>query len=59
MSGVLKKSVLVLLVVFIGYYMFQDPNGLAQTTKDAGAALWDGLANLFGALIDFLDAVKS
>ncbi|MBO9519996.1 MAG: hypothetical protein J7518_00550 [Nocardioidaceae bacterium] len=59
MTGVLKKGLVLLVVVFIGFYMFNDPNGLAQTTKDASAGLWDGLTNLFGAMIDFLDAIKS
>ncbi|MCZ4500058.1 MAG: hypothetical protein JWQ74_2613 [Marmoricola sp.] len=59
MAGVLKKSVGLLVVVFIGFYMFTDPNGLAQTAKDGGAALWTALTQLFGALIDFINAVKS
>jgi single-stranded DNA-binding protein len=32
MAGVLKKGMVVLVVVFIGFYMFTDPNGLAETT---------------------------
>jgi hypothetical protein len=59
MTGVLKKGVLVFVVLFIGYYMFQNPNGLAADTKSAAGALWDGLTNLFGALMNFLDAIKS
>jgi hypothetical protein len=59
MTGVLKKGVALLVVVFIGFYMFTDPSGLAQTTKDGVAALWEALASLFGALIDFINAVKS
>jgi hypothetical protein len=58
MSGVMKKGLVALVVVFIGFYMFTDPNGLAQTTKDGGGALWDGLTSLFGALIDFIEAIK-
>jgi hypothetical protein len=59
MAGVLKKGVVVLLVVFVGFYMFTDPNGLAQTTKDGGGALWKALTSLFGALIDFINSLKS
>jgi hypothetical protein len=59
MTGVLKKGMVLLVVVFIGFYMFNDPNGLAQTTKDGGAALWKALTSLFGALIDFINAIKS
>ena len=59
MTGVLKKGMVVLVVVFIGFYMFTDPNGLAQTTRDGAGALWEALTSLFGALIDFINAVKS
>ena len=59
MAGALKKVLPLLLVVFLGYYMINDPNGLAQNAKDGGAALWDGLTSLFGALIDFIDAATS
>ncbi len=55
----LKKVVPLLLVVFIGYYMFTDPNGLAELAKDGGTAVWDGLTQLFTAVIDFLDAILS
>ena len=59
MAGVLKKGMAVLVVVFIGFYMFTDPNGLAQTTKDGAGALWEALTTLFGALIDFINSLKS
>ncbi|MFL6023273.1 MAG: hypothetical protein ACJ72O_08030 [Marmoricola sp.] len=59
MAGALKKGVVLLVVVFIGFYMFTDPNGLAQTSRDGGAALWKALTSLFGALIDFINAIKS
>jgi len=59
MAGALKKVLPLLLIVFIGYYMVNDPNGLAQNAKDGGAALWDGLTNLFGAVIDFINAATS
>jgi hypothetical protein len=55
----LKKVLPLLLVVFIGFYMFTDPTGLAQNAKDGSAALWDGLTNLFNAVIDFINAAKS
>ena len=59
MTGVLKKGISVLVVVFIGFYMFTDPHGLAHTTKDGAAALWQALTSLFGALIDFINSLKS
>jgi hypothetical protein len=59
MTGVMRKGLVLLVVVFLGFYMFNDPNGLAQLAKDGGAGLWDGLQRLFAALIDFLDAITS
>ncbi|MGO4255262.1 hypothetical protein [Marmoricola sp. RAF53] len=59
MAGALKKGTVLLVLVFIGFYMFTDPSGLAQTAKDGAAALWEALTSLFGALIDFIDAIKS
>lgn len=59
MTGVLKKGTAVLVVVFIGFYMFTDPHGLAQTTKDGAGALWQALTTLFGVLIDFINSFKS
>lgn len=55
----LKKVLPLLLVVFIGFYMFNDPGGLAQNAKDGTAALWDGLTKLFSAVIDFINAATS
>ena len=59
MTGVLKKGMAVLVVVFIGFYLFTDPSGLAQVTKEGFGALWKALTELFGALIDFINAAKS
>ncbi|MCZ4499799.1 MAG: hypothetical protein JWQ74_2352 [Marmoricola sp.] len=55
----LKKVLPLLVVVFIGYYMFTDPSGLADLAKDGGAQGWDGLTKLFGAIIDFINAILS
>lgn len=55
----LKKVIPLLLVVFVGYYMFTDPDGLADLAMDGSAALWEGLTKLFAAVIDFLDAILS
>jgi hypothetical protein len=59
MTGTLRKGMVLLVVVFIGFYMFTDPNGLAQLAKDGGGHGWDGLQALFTATIDFLNAVTS
>jgi hypothetical protein len=59
MTGVLKRGMALLVVVFIGFYMFTDPSGLAQITKDGAGALWQALTALFGAVIDFIGSLKS
>lgn len=58
MTGALKKGVVLLVLVFLGFYMFTDPQGLAATAKDAGTMLWDGLTSLFDALIKFVNSLK-
>ncbi|MFT4264368.1 MAG: hypothetical protein QM572_13355 [Nocardioides sp.] len=50
----MKKVALVLLVVFVGYWLFTDPSGLADTTHDAAVAGGEGVSKLFSAIIDFL-----
>lgn len=57
MDAALKKGVVLLVVVFIGYFLFTDPNGLATTTGDAASALWNGLVQLFDAVIRFLNTL--
>ena len=50
-----KKGVLVLLVVFLGFYMFTDPAGLADLAKNGGSEGWDLTTQMFEATIKFLD----
>jgi hypothetical protein len=59
MTGVVRKGLVLLVIVFIGFYMFNDPNGLADVVKHGGGNLWEGLKNLFAAMIDFLNAITS
>ena len=56
MTGTLKKGVVLLVVLFIGFYMFADPSGLADAAKNGSAKGWDLLTNLFSALINFFNA---
>ena len=50
----MKKVLGVVLVVFLGFWLFTDPHGLATTAKDVGGAGWDGLSQLFSRVIDFI-----
>lgn len=57
MAGSLKKVVGLLLVVFLGFYMFTDPSGLAALAKEGATALWELTQQLFDAIIRFIDAM--
>lgn len=59
MDAALKKGVVLLVLVFVGFYMFTDPSGLAVFAKEASTALWDGLEKLFTAVISFLNTMFS
>ena len=49
-----KKLLLVVVVVFLGFWMFHDPQGLATIAKDGSAKGWDLTSQLFSATIDFI-----
>ena len=50
-----KKALLVLALVFLGFWMFRDPHGLADRPARRAGAVWDGTTQLFEATIRFLD----
>ena len=52
-----KKALLVVVVVFVGFWMFTDPHGLAVATKQAGGQTWSLSEQLFTAVIDFVHAL--
>lgn len=52
-----KKLVLLLLVLFIGFWMFTDPNGLATTATSSAETTWGLMTQLFRALINFFSAL--
>ena len=54
MDATLKKGVVLIAVVFVGFYLFTDPTGLATFTRDGAGAIWDGLQRLFDALQQFV-----
>ena len=49
-----KKLLLALLVVFVGFWMFTDPRGLADAAGQGAGAAWVLATQVFGALIDFV-----
>jgi hypothetical protein len=50
-----KKGVLAVVVLFIGFYMFNDPAGLADLASVGGSKGWDLTTQLFEATIKFLN----
>ena len=52
-----KKALLLLVVVFLGFWMFTDPSGLADAAKTAASSAWSLLIQLFDAVIGFVDAL--
>ena len=53
-----KKVLLGLVVVFLGFWMFTDPNGLAATSKTAATQGWSLTTQLFTGVIDFVGAMN-
>lgn len=52
-----KKLIAVLAVVFVGFWMFTDPAGLAETSKSAGSEGWALTTQAFSGIIDFVGAL--
>ncbi len=52
-----KKLFLVLAVVFLGFWMFTDPRGLADAAGASADAAWAMSTQLFQALIRFFSAL--
>ncbi len=52
-----KKLFLIVVVVFVGFWMFTDPNGLAEAARAGVGQVWDLASQLFAAVIDFIGAL--
>jgi len=50
-----KKGVLIVLVLFLGFYLINDPRGLADLAGEGGGKAWDLTIQLFEATIRFLN----
>lgn len=57
MDGVLKKGAALVVVLFLGFYLFTDPNGAATMVQELGTAIWGLLVSLFEAVIEFIGAL--
>ena len=52
-----KKAILALVVVFLGFWMFTDPNGLARRRGDGAGKAWELAHQLITAVVDFVVAL--
>jgi hypothetical protein len=52
-----KLVVVGILVLFVGFWMVQAPDSLATFAAGSGGWLWDMTTMVFGAIIDFLNAL--
>ena len=59
MTGVLKKGLGLVVVVFIVWFLFTDPAGLAALSNELGTWVWDMLVQFFQALTSFLTTIFS
>jgi hypothetical protein len=50
----MKKLVIVVVVVFLGFWLFTDPDGLAGATSGSANAIWGGAQQLFSSVIEFI-----
>jgi hypothetical protein len=53
----LKKALPVLIVLFLGFWLFTDPHGLAHATKSSASGTWSLSTDLFSSLITFFRAL--
>jgi hypothetical protein len=51
------KIIVVLLVVFVGFWLVTDPRGLADVAQSAGGTGWEWAGNIFRGVIEFLRAL--
>jgi hypothetical protein len=55
--SILKKPMVIIVVLFLGFYLMRDPAELARFSENAGVALWKMTSTLFEAIIQFLNAL--
>jgi hypothetical protein len=52
-----KKAMLAVVVVFLGFWMFTDPQGLADAARSGFSQAWSLAEQLFSAVIRFFGAL--
>ena len=59
MDGALKKGVGLLVILFLGFWLVQDPNGLASSAQSFGSGAWELLTTLFGSIMTFFKSITN
>jgi len=59
MEGALKKGAGLIVLLFIGFWLVQDTDGLANTAQEAASTVWDVLSTLFSSLREFFQSITS
>lgn len=49
----MRKAVLAVVVLFLGFWLVSDPQGLADVSTSAGEGAWGMTTGFFRAVIDF------
>lgn len=52
-----KKLILVVVVCFLLFWMFQDPTGMAGTSESLASNVWTLTVDFFTAILDFVRAL--
>jgi hypothetical protein len=59
MDDALKKGVGLLVILFLGFWLVQDPNGMANSVQQAGSTVGDVVSTLFTSLREFFQSITS
>ena len=59
MTGALKKTAVLLVILFLGFWLVQDPNGFGESAKQTATTIWDLLVQLFDGVISFFKSISS
>ena len=52
-----KKVIALVMIVFLGFWMFNDPRGLADAAGTTAETAWGMASQLFRAVIRFVGAL--
>jgi len=59
MDGALKKGVVLLVILFLGFWLVQDPNGFAASARQTISTIWDLLVQVFDSVIRFVKSLTA